>query len=166
MRTSNHTFNSKLLLLFFLVILFSLSGLSQNQNKTILFVGSFSAENSWTKTIKSSMLKKFKNEGYKINLKEIYLDDKKIKSKDERIEFFLKHFYRLKDSIDLIVAVDYSATDVILTYSDSVLEKYPIVFVSELEQNREIPFKNITGAISDYAISRTYKTSLKVFPDT
>lgn len=166
MRTSNHTCNSKLLLLFFLVILFSLSGLSQNQNKTILFVGSFSAENSWTKTIKSSMLKKFKNEGYKINLKEIYLDDKKIKSKDERIEFFLKHFYRLKDSIDLIVAVDYSATDVILTYSDSVLEKYPIVFVSELEQNREIPFKNITGAISDYAISRTYKTSLKVFPDT
>ncbi len=91
---------------------------------------------------------------------------KEIKSKDERIEFFLKHFYRLKDSIDLIVAVDYSATDVILTYSDSVLEKYPIVFVSELEQNREIPFKNITGAISDYAISRTYKTSLKVFPDT
>lgn len=166
MGTSNHTCISKLLLLIFLVILFSLSGFSQNHNKTILFVGSFSVENSWTQTIKSSMLKKFKNEGYKINLKEIYLDDKKIKSKDERIEFFLKHFYILKDSIDLIVAVDYSATDVILTYSDSVLEKYPIVFVSELEQNREIPFKNITGAISDYAISRTYKTSLKVFPDT
>lgn len=166
MGTSNHPSISNPLLFIVLVILFSLNGFSQNHNKTILFVGSFSAENSWTQTIKSSMLKKFKNEGYKINLKEIYLDDKKIKSKDERIEFFLKHFYILKDSIDLIVAVDYSATDVILTYSDSVLEKCPIVFVSELEQNREIPFKNITGAISDYAISRTYKTSLKIFPDT
>ncbi|MFA7082850.1 MAG: hypothetical protein WC135_09575, partial [Bacteroidales bacterium] len=111
------------------------------------------------------MIDKFEQEGYRINLKEVYLNEKQ-NSEERRIEIINDFFYKSKESVDVIIAFDYGATNLFLTYTDSIIRKIPIVFVSELEHERTIDFKNITGIISDYGIGRVYKTGLKIFPNT
>ena len=148
------------------VLLFPLYGFSKSQEKrNVLYVSSFTNNNSWSINCKEAMMKKFKKEGYTIYLKEIYLDEKR-NSEEKRIEIIKNYFSKNKEHIDVIVAFDYGATNLFLTYTDSIISKIPIVFVSELETGRTVDFKNITGVTSDYCIGRVYKTGLKIFPNT
>lgn len=148
------------------VLLFPLYGFSKSQEKrNVLYVSSFTNNNSWSINCKEAMMKKFKKEGYTIYLKEIYLDEKR-NSEEKRIEIIKNYFSKNKEHIDVIVAFDYGATNLFLTYTDSIISKIPIVFVSELETGRTVDYKNITGVTSDYCIGRVYKTGLKIFPNT
>lgn len=154
----------RLLLLIVLItplLVFSNKEVSRN----VLYVSSFTPDNHWAKLSKEAMLHTFNHNGYVINIKEIYLDEKKYPKLENRIEK-LKSFFRTnKEKIDIILAFDYGATDLFLKYSDSIINKIPIIFVSELESGRKIDFKNVTGIVSDYGIGQVYKTGLKMFPN-
>lgn len=148
------------------VLLLPLYGFSKSQEKrNVLYVSSFTYNNSWSINCKEAMMNKFKKEGYTIYLKEIYLDEKS-NSEEKRIEIIKNYFSKNKEHIDVIIAFDYGATNLFLTYTDSIISKIPIVFVSELETERTVDFKNITGITSDYGIGRVYKNGLKIFPNT
>ncbi|MFA6368142.1 MAG: hypothetical protein WCX10_06255, partial [Bacteroidales bacterium] len=141
-------------IIFLIVLLVPFSGFSKNQiQKNVLYVSSFSEKNSWAISCKEELLNKFKESSYSINLLEIYLDEKK-NSKEEMIEIIKSYLSKNTVKIDVILAFDYGATDLFLTYTDSVIIKIPIVFVSELEPERKIEFRNITGITSDYGVGQ------------
>ena len=149
-----------------LVLLVPFYGFSGSQDKkNILYVSSFTKDNSWSISCKEAMMKQFEREDFTIGLKEIYLNEKQ-NSEEKRIEIIKRYFKNNKGKIDVIIAFDYGATNLFLTYSDSIISKIPIVFVSELESERDIKYKNITGIISDYGIGRVYKAGLRMFPNT
>ncbi|MFA7131713.1 MAG: ATP-binding protein [Bacteroidales bacterium] len=153
-------------IIFLIVLLIPFSGFSKNQiQKNVLYVSSFSEKNSWAISCKEELLNKFKESSYSINLLEIYLDEKK-NSKEEMIKILKRFISKNTFKIDVILAFDYGATDLFLTYTDSIISKIPIIFVSELEPERQIGFKNITGITSDYGVGQVYKTGLKMFPKT
>ncbi|MFA6200287.1 MAG: response regulator [Bacteroidales bacterium] len=154
-------------ILFLLFLLFPLLGFSKNDNqKTVLYVSSFSEDSYWSQESKKALMTKFNDEKYSIKLLELYLDEEIIPELDARIKIVKNYFANLKEKVDVIVVFDYGATNVFLTYTDSIISKIPIVFVSELDTKREYNFKNITGIISDYGIAQTYKLGLKMFPNT
>ncbi|MFV0500477.1 MAG: hypothetical protein ACK5MH_02660 [Bacteroidales bacterium] len=165
----NRFVNKNLLqkLVILLLLIFSFSAFSKkDSNKTVLYISSFTIDNHWSEMCKEAMLKTFEKNGYKINLKEIYLDEKKSPELEERIAKLQNFFKNNKEKIDIIMAYDYGATDLLLNYSDENIKNIPIAFVSELEEDRKIKYKNITGIISDYGIGQVYKTGLKIFPNT
>lgn len=152
--------------LIIIILIFPLFAFSKSKEKrTVLYVSSFTDNNAWSISCKKAMMNKFKEEGYKINLKEVYLNEKQ-NSESRRINIINNFFSKSKESIDVIIAFDYGATNLFLTYTDSIISKIPIVFVSELEPKRTIDYKNITGSTSDYGIGRVYINGLKIFPNT
>jgi len=155
------------LFLIVLILFVPLFGFSKNdKEKTVVFLSSFHENNRWTQSCRSALENKFKEEGYSIKLNSIYLDSKNIVNPEIRKDIIRLYFSEYQEKIDLIVAFDYEATDLILNYSDSNISKIPIVFISELEHERIISKKNVTGIISDYGIEQTYLTGLKMFPKT
>lgn len=137
-----------------------------DKEKTVVFLCSFNENNRWTKQCRVALQDKFKEEGYSVKLNCVYLDSKNIIDPVIRKNIFRLYFSEHKEHIDAIVAFDYVAADLVLTYTDSNISKIPIVFISELEHERNIEMKNVTGIISDYGIEQTYITGLKMFPKT
>lgn len=157
----------KALLLIVLILFIPLHSLSKNdREKTVVFLSSFHENNHWTQSCRLALENHFKKEGYSIKLNAIYLDSKNIVNPEIRKNIIKLYFSEYQEKVDLIVAFDYDATDLILNYSDSNISKIPIVFVSELEHERKIEMKNVTGIVSDYGIEQTYLTGLKMFPKT
>lgn len=158
--------NFKIIFLVILFLVIPFYGFSKNEiKKTIVYVSSYTEKNHWSIRCKKAMMKKFKEEGYFIKLNELYLDEKKIPDINTRTNNVKKYFSQFREKIDAIIVFDYGATNVFLTYTDSIISKIPIIFVSELEPGRVVNIKNVTGIISDYGIGQVYKTGLKIFPN-
>jgi len=156
-----------LFLIFLLFLMIPNYGFTKNDNqKTILYVSSFSENSTWSKECKEALSSTFKQENYSVKLLDLYLDEETTPQLDLRINILKKYFSNLKEKIDIIIVFDYGATNVFLTYSDSNISKIPIVFVSELNSETKFNFNNITGIISDYGLAQTYKLGLKMFPET
>ena len=154
-------------ILFLLSLLFPLFVFSKNDNqKTVLYVSSFAQNSRWSIECKKNLINQFKEENYSIKLLELNLDEEITPKLDARIRIVKNYFANLKEKIDVVVVFDYGATNVFLTYTDSIISKIPIVFVSELEPKREYNSNNITGIVSDYGVAQNYKLGLKMFPNT
>lgn len=155
----------RIIVLLFLII--PIFGFSKNDNqKTVLYVSSFAKNSRWSLECKKALINEFKEEKYSIKLLELNLDEELIPKLETRVEIVKKYFANLKEKIDVILVFDYGATNVFLTYTDSIINKIPIVFVSELEPDKKYISNNITGIISDYGVAQTYKLGLKMFPNT
>lgn len=155
----------RLLLLLFIII--PLFGFSKSDNqKTVLFVSSFGEDTRWYLDSKKALIDKFKEEKFSIKLLELNLDEEKYPNLNDRIKLTKKYFYNLKEKIDVILVFDYGSTNVFLTYTDSIISKIPIVFISESIPDKEYNSNNITGIISDYGVAQNYKLGLKMFPNT
>lgn len=163
--TLNKSSLFRIIVLLFLII--PLFGFSKNDNnKTVLYVSSFAKNSRWSIDCKKALINQFKEEKYSIKLLELSLDEELMSKLDTRVEMVKKYFSNLKEKIDAILVFDYGATNVFLTYTDSIISKIPIVFVSELEPEKKYNSNNITGIISDYGVAQTYKLGLKMFPNT
>lgn len=158
---------SRLIILLVLTLFIPVFCFSQlEKQKTVVFLSSFHDNNRWTKSCRQALEDKFAEEGYSIKLNALYLDAKNIVNPEVRKNIVKLYFSSLQEKVDVIVAFDYEAADLVLTYTDSSINKIPIVFVSELEHGRRIENKNVTGIISDYGVEQTYITGLKMFPKT
>jgi len=156
---------SKVLLLLFIII--PLFGLSQiDKNKTVLYVSSYSKKTSWNIECQKALMERFKEEKFSIKLLELFLDEEKVPNIEDRIKIAQNYFADLKEQIDVIVVFDYGATNVFLKYTDSIISKIPIVFITEYFNVNDNYSKNITGVISDYGVAQNYKLGLKMFPNT
>lgn len=137
-----------------------------DKNKTVLYVSSFGKDTRWNIDCKKALLAQFKEDKFNIKLLELDLDEEKTPNLNDRIKITKNYFANLKEKIDVIVVFDYSSTNVFLKYTDSIISKIPIVFVSEFQPQDENDSNNITGIISDYGIAQNYKLGLKMFPNT
>lgn len=155
-----------IVLLFLLSPYYAFSDNRNPLNKTVVYVSSFNETNHWAITCKETIMKKFVDNGYSIKLLELYLNEKINPDIKARTEIVKDYFAKINEKVDVVMAFDYGATDVFLTYTDSIISKYPIIFVSELERGRVNNKKNVTGIISDYGVGQVYKTGLRIFPNT
>lgn len=155
----------RILLLLFIVMPLFVFSKGDNQ-KTVLYVSSFGKETSWNIDSQKALMERFKEEKFSIKLLELYLDEEKNPNIDDRLKIAQNYFANLKEKIDVILVFDYGATNVFLRYTDSIISKIPIVFISESEPENENDSNNITGIISDYGIAQNYKLGLKMFPNT
>ncbi len=154
---------------YFLIILFVIIpfiGLSNNNQKNILYVSSFGEDTYWSQKTEKALIKTFEQENYNVNLINLYLDEETYPKYEDRLNILKKFFINNKEDIDVILVFDYSATSIFLNYTDSIISKIPIVFVSEFEKGTEIKYRNMTGIISDYGVTQTYKLGLKMFSKT
>ncbi len=162
----------KSLIIRFIVLIFLLTpffAYSDNENefkKTVVYVSSYSEKNHWAIKCKETISNKFIEEGYTIKLLELYLNEKINPDLETRTKIVKDYFAKLNQKVDVVLAFDYGATDVFLSYTDSIISKLPIIFVSELERGRVNNKKNVTGIISDYGVGQVYKTGLRIFPTT
>src|SRR5690554_1533094 len=154
---------------YFLIILFVIIpfiGLSNNNPKNILYVSSFGEDTYWSQKTEKALIKTFEQENYNVNLINLFLDEETYPKYEDRLNILKQFFLNNKEDIDVILVFEYSATSIFLNYTDSTISKIPIVFVSELEKGVEIKYRNITGIISDYGVTQTYKLGLKMFSKT
>ncbi|MBP1646292.1 MAG: response regulator [Bacteroidetes bacterium] len=155
-----------IVLIFLLTPFFSYSNNENELKKTVVYVSSYNEKNHWAIKCKESMMNKFIENGYSIKLLELYLNEKINPDLKTRTKIVKEYFAKLNEKVDVVIAFDYGATDVFLTYTDSIISKLPIIFVSELEQGRKIDKKHVTGIISEYGVGQVYKTGLRIFPNT
>lgn len=125
-----------IVLLFLLSPYYAFSDNRNPLNKTVVYVSSFNETNHWAITCKETIMKKFVDNGYSIKLLELYLNEKINPDIKARTEIVKDYFAKINEKVDVVMAFDYGATDVFLTYTDSIISKYPIIFVSELERGR------------------------------
>lgn len=157
----------KLIVLFVIFFIFPLFVFSENEiKKTVVLISSFDKNDIWTQKCYSAFEDRMKKAGYIINVKPIYLNSATITNLKKRKYIFKHYFSDIKEKVDAIVAFDYEASDFVLRYTDSIINKIPIIFVSELELDRKIEYKNVNGIICDYGIIQNYILALKIFPKT
>lgn len=96
-------FSILLFMLAIIIILFNINSFASNENKNILILGSYNAENGW----EQSIIKSIKSNGSDLNIKVDFLDSISSQSKEynESIMNVLNLKY-MNDKIDCIITID------------------------------------------------------------
>ena len=140
-----------------------------NDQKNILVLNSYSADNAWTRSILSGLDKNLAVSGITVNTFVEFMDTKRYSSSSYLylLTKLLAHKY-VQTKIDAIVVSDDNAYNFILRHRPVLFKDVPIVFcgVNYLENTEHLPESKITGVVESYDILGTLELGLKLFPDT
>ena len=139
------------------------------EQKNVLILNSYSADNAWTRSIMRGIEDSFSASNLTVNTFVEYMDTKRYSSSQYLLMLarLLAHKYG-QTQMDAIVVSDDNAYNFILRQRPTHFEGVPVVFcgVNYLENAKILPQSGITGVVESYDILGTITLGLALFPET
>ncbi|WP_415225137.1 ABC transporter substrate binding protein [Psychromonas sp.] len=137
--------------------------------KNILILHSYSADNPWTKAIMNGLENILHDSEFMINSFTEFMDSKRFT--DKAYLYSLTQLLKLKygqQDLDLIIVSDDNAFNFMMRLKDHFFKNIPVVFcgVNYLQDPQNMTSRNITGVMESYDILGTLKMGLSLFPKT
>ncbi|MBP2673206.1 MAG: sensor hybrid histidine kinase [Deltaproteobacteria bacterium] len=152
-----------------LLVLLAVSSVHADEHKQVLVINSYHRGFSWSDAEETGIFERLQAVFQMIDIPVEYLDAKRFPSRDNQRRFmgYLLEKYR-GQRIDLIVALDNPAMDLLTLYHDELFPDVPVVFagVSDHQQYMKGARKNITGIAERQDVRNTLETALSFHPGT
>lgn len=133
-------------------------------NKNVVFISSYSDNHKWASDTRKALENRFVSKQIDVKIKGIYLNSET--STPTQQEQILNLF--LSDTIekpDIIVVLDYEASQLVLNSQNPLLHNVPIVYASSMQPSYNKERQNITGFTIKYGIKETFEIGRKMFPE-
>jgi diguanylate cyclase (GGDEF)-like protein len=143
--------------------------ITYTDQKNILILHSYSADNPWTKAIMTGLVNQLEDSDFLINSFTEFMDSKRFT--DKAYLYSLTQLLKLKygqQDLDLIIVSDDNAFNFVMRLKDIFFKNIPIVFcgVNYLPEPQKMTRYNTTGVMESYDILGTVEMGLSLFPNT
>lgn len=140
-----------------------------SDQKNVLILNSYSADNSWTQSIMRGIQERLADSGLSVNTFVEFMDTKRFSSNSYlyMVAKLLAHKYG-KTRLDAILVSDDHAYNFILRQRHALFGNVPVVFcgVNYLDETEHLGEENVTGVVESYDIIGTLQLGLSLYPET
>ena len=139
------------------------------KQKHVLILNSYSADNSWTRSIMKGLEESFSRSNLTVNTFVEFMDTKRFSSSPYMFTVAQLLAYKYaQTNLDAIVVSDDNAYNFVMRQRQAVFKDVPVVFcgVNYLEETKNLTEAGITGVVESYNILGTINLGLTLLPET